>query len=124
MRKSAKRGVTLFEVLIVVAIIALVAGGVAVGSFKYWIGSQKKVTESNARTLRRAVNFWRIEHDPRGCPTLQELHRDGVLDSDSPATDAWGTPWQIECSGESVTVTSHGPDRRAGSDDDIRVPPA
>jgi general secretion pathway protein G len=122
--KARKRGVTLFEVLIVVAIIALVSAGVALGAHRYLISSRKTATATNARNLRFAVKAWWIEHDPSVCPTLQDLHRDGVLDADSPAVDAWGSPWQIECSELNVTVTSHGPDRRAGSADDIRVPPA
>lgn len=122
--RYAECGVTLFEVLIVVAIIALVAAGVAVEAHKYWIVAQKKTAATDARVLRSAVKAWWIEHDPTECPTLKDLQHDGALDPDSPATDPWGTPWRIECSDLNVTVTSHGPDRLAGSADDIRVPPA
>jgi|RhiMethySRZTD1v2_1073278.scaffolds.fasta_scaffold38431_4 general secretion pathway protein G len=125
LRRRSLRGVTLFEVLIVVAIIALVSAGVAVGALGFWTKAQCKTAATNARQLRSAVKAWWVDHDPKVCPTLQDLKRDGTLDTDSPATDPWGTPWQIECTEEpNATVTSHGPDRQAGNADDIRIPPA
>jgi general secretion pathway protein G len=117
------RGVTLVEVLIVVAIIALVSAGVAVAVFPNWGRAQQKAATANARNLRGAVKTWWVEHDPSLCPDINQLIRDQALDRDSPRTDPWGTPWRIECADHDVTILSDGSDRTAGTSDDIRIPP-
>ena len=116
-----ERATTLVEVLIVVAIIAMVAGGVGVAAFDYWGKAKQKTTATDARTVRQAVRTWRMEHDASGCPKVDELRQAGLLDSDSRSGDAWGEPWLIQCS-EDVSVVSGGPDRKLDTPDDIRVP--
>lgn len=118
-----KRGVTLFEVLIVVAIIALISAGVAVGAMKYWGDAQVRTTESNARTIRGAVKTWWIDHDRSQCPNVADLIAAGTLDRDSTRRDAWGESWHVECVDDDVTVISSGRDRQLGTADDIRIPP-
>lgn len=122
--KWNRRGVTLFEVLIVVAILALVSAGVGVAVMKPWIGAQTRTTEANARAIRGAVKAWWLDHDVERCPSVEDLVTTGTLDRDSPRSDAWGEAWRIECHDQEVTVSSSGRDRRVGTPDDIRVPPA
>ena len=52
--RRARRGVTLVEVLIVVAIIAMVAGGVAVFALPKYKEAQIKNAETGARIVRTA----------------------------------------------------------------------
>ena len=101
------------EVLIVVAIIALVSAGVALAAFKFWCPSQDKSAASNARAIRGAVKAWWMEHDPSLCPSVQELVADQVLDKDNASKDPWGKPWRIECADSDVTIYSDGRDRIA-----------
>ena len=114
---------TLVEVLIVVAIMALVAAGVAVAAMGYYQNAKLKTAGINARGVREAVKGWWMKNDDEKCPTMDDLLKDGILDEDSARKDPWGTSWRIECSGLSVTVSSDGPDRKQGTPDDIRVPP-
>lgn len=109
--------------LIVVAIMALIASGVGIGVFKYWIHAQEKTAQTSARTLRAAVKAWWTTHDSGACPQVGELLGDGTLDKDSPTRDPWGGAWRIECAGDDVTISSSGRDHEAGTEDDIRVPP-
>ena len=73
---------------------------------------------SNASNLR-AFGF-------AGCPTVQqvmELTPEPArtdLRKDTNGIDPWGTPYQIECDHDRVQVFSMGPDKRAGTADDIR----
>ncbi len=114
---------TLFEVLIVVAILALVASGVAIAAFDAFVGAQEDTARSNAQNIRLAAKAWWIRHDPGTCPTVETLITDGVLERGSPKKDPWGTSWRIECVDDDATIVSSGRDRRADTPDDIRVPP-
>jgi general secretion pathway protein G len=122
-RKHHTRGMTLIEILVVVGLIALIAGAVAVAVVPRWIHGQERMAETNARTIRGAVKTWWVEHDASTCPELEQLVSDGVLDKDSPHMDPWKNPWKITCADQDVTISSAGPDRMSGTGDDIRVPP-
>jgi hypothetical protein len=114
----------LVEVLIVVAIMSLVAGGVAVAAYKYYEYAKVQTATTNARAVRNGVKGWMMLFGGSECPTMPELIRRGGLDEDARRTDPWGMPWRIECSGGAVTVYSNGPDRERDTPDDIRVPPS
>lgn len=122
-RGARTRGVTLFEVLIVVAILAMVAGAVAVVAIGYFDRARIRMAETNARTVRAAVKGYWIENHTAECPTVQELVHEEVLDRDNASKDPWGTAWRIECNGRDVIVSSNGRDLLPGTGDDIRVPP-
>jgi general secretion pathway protein G len=116
------RGVTLFEVLIVVAILAMVAGGVAVFALPRFQDSQKKTAESGARTIRMAVQQWQAANNETSCPTVSQLIQDKQLDSGQNTNDPWGQAYNLNCSDDEVTVSSNGPDKKKGTKDDISVP--
>jgi len=107
----------------VVAIIALVSGGVAIAAFKFHEPAKRKTATTSARAIRGAVKSWWLEHESSQCPSLKELIDDEALDEDNAQADPWGKPWRIDCANNDVTVSSTGSDRIAGTADDIRVPP-
>jgi general secretion pathway protein G len=121
-RRARKRGVTLFEVLIVVAILALVAGGVGIAALQYYERARIRMSETNARAVQGGVETWWIDNDSGACPSVSDLLENGSMKHGSPTRDAWGGDWQIRCSGKDVSVASAGPDRKLGTEDDIRVP--
>jgi hypothetical protein len=65
-----------------------------------------------------------------GCPTVQQIMdlttpeyaRTSLL-MDTNGIDPWGTPYQVECDPDKVHVFSMGPDKQAGTADDIRWKP-
>lgn len=122
-RRRLVRGASLLEILIAVAIMAMIAGAVGVGAYRAYRDSQVRTAAMNARTIRGAVKSYWVSADTGDCPTFADLVRGRALDEDSPRKDPWGTPWRIECSEDRVSVSSDGPDRKSGTDDDIRVPP-
>ena len=91
----ARRGVTLFEVLIVVAILAMVAGGVAFFALPKFKEAQVKTAESAARVIRQAAQSWQA---------------------------TWGQAFTLTCTDDEVTVTSTGPDKKKGTKDDVSIP--
>ncbi len=122
-RRQAARGMTLIEIMIVVAIIAMVAGGVAAVAIPRLNDASKTQARTNCRGVRNAVKQWRVsEGDYTGCPTMSQLIEDKFLDAGQDLNDPWGQSYDISCSDDEVTVTSPGPDKNLGSKDDISVP--
>ena len=120
--RAASRGVTLIEVLIVVAILSLIAAGVTVAVFPRFKEAQMKTTETNAREIRNAVSRWRGLHGGSDCPTISQLVQDKEIDSASKTDDPWGSAFKITCTEDEVIVSSPGPDKKDGTADDIIVP--
>ena len=122
MRRALSRGVTLIEVMIVVVILGLIAGGVAVAVFPKLKEAQVKTTRTSAMELRRAAETWRGAHASDECPTADGLKAEKAIDSASKITDAWDDPFKIVCDGDETIVNSMGPDKKENTADDIRVP--
>jgi len=101
-----QRGVTLIEVMIVVVILGLIAGGVAVAVFPKLKKAQVDTTTTSARALRSVAETWRSEHASDQCPTPQVLLNDHAIDSASKITDAWDDPFTITCTEDETVVTS------------------
>lgn len=120
----SQRGFTIMEVLIVLAIIALIMG-VLVGPKLFKAGDEAKAR--NAHTL--AVQFttayarWSIDHEA-GCPSaLTDLVK--YMTNKSDTKDPWGNDFVMVC-GESAPpesegfgIISKGKDAKQGTDDDI-----
>lgn len=122
LRRAATRGVTLVEVLIVVAIMALIAGGVSFLVLPRYREAQVKTAKTNARNIRNvATQHVAMKGD---CPTVQTLIADKELDSAGDTKDPWGGEFTIKCEGDDITVSSPGPDKKAPSPDDIVAGPA
>jgi general secretion pathway protein G len=121
-RRALERGVTLFEVMIVVAILAMVAGGVAVFALPKFKEAQIKSAETGARVIRQAVQHWQVANSESSCPTISQLMQEKHLDSGQNTKDPWGQAYSMSCADDDVTVVSMGPDKKKGTKDDISVP--
>ncbi|HVZ33265.1 MAG TPA: type II secretion system protein [Polyangiaceae bacterium] len=120
--RHATAGVTLVEVLIVVAIMALLASGVAFAILPKYKEAQKSTAEQGARVLRNAVQDWQRLNNESSCPTMTQLVEGKQIDSASKTDDPWGMPWILTCTEDEVFVQSSGPDKKVGTADDISVP--
>ncbi len=121
--RAAARGMTLIEIMIVVAIIAMVAGGVAVVAIPKMKEAQITQAATGARVIRSAVSQWQLsENEYSECPTVSQLIDDKQLDSGQNSQDPWGQDFAITCADDEVIVTSAGPDKKVGSKDDITIP--
>ncbi|MBW2526425.1 MAG: prepilin-type N-terminal cleavage/methylation domain-containing protein [Deltaproteobacteria bacterium] len=123
-RRGRQRCVTLVEVLIVVAIMALIAGGVSFMILPKYRQAQIDTANTTARTIRQAATMWRSLKGGAGeCPTVSVLIEEKEIDPSSTTEDPWGQPFTISCSEDDVTVSSPGPDGKEGSKDDISIGP-
>ena len=122
-KRAAARGMTLIEIMIVVAIIAMVAAGVAVVAIPKMKVAQITSAGTGARVIRTAVNQWQLaENEYSTCPTVSQLVSDKQLDAGQQTADPWGQDYVITCADDEVIVASAGPDKKMGSKDDIVIP--
>ncbi len=124
LRRALSRGVTLIEILIVLAIVGLIAGGVAVVAVPKYKESQVNQAKIDARTIHPVAEKYRVDHPGDPCPTVELLRDKKELSAASKITDPWDTPYKIICGDEDTSVLSWGPDKKEGTNDDIRIPEA
>jgi len=74
---------------------------------------------TEVRTLRSAALMGRVHGDPERCPTVQERLGEGELDPSASSEDEWGQPFELECPAGDIVVRARGPDRIAGTRDDV-----
>lgn len=110
-----QRGMTLIEIMIVLAIMAAVMGGVMVSVRSGMNRTKISDTKTRANQVLAMIDVERIA-DPRAQPGIDAL---GM--SESQLVDGWGNRFQIEYSGNTVKIVSGGPDGSIGGADDITV---
>jgi general secretion pathway protein G len=121
LRRLASRGVTLIEILIVLAIVGLIAGGVAVVAIPKYAEAQKKQAKNDVIAIHPIAEKYRVDH-PGNCVTVEQLRAEKELNASSKITDPWETPYQIRCAEDETYVLSFGPDKKEGTADDIKIP--
>ena len=121
-RRRARRGFSLIEIVVAIAIIGMLSAAVAVAVIKKKVEADKSLSRTNAQTIRLGVKSWWITHDSGTCPSVKTLVADGEIDKGKVDKDAWEQPWRLKCEDSDVTVLSNGPDKLPDTEDDIRVP--
>lgn len=116
--KKAARGVTLVEVLIVVAIMAVISGGVTIVAFPLYKESRIKAAVVGAGQVKTAAELEKNMGDA-DCPSIQDLVKSKKLDAKR-VDDPWGTTYKVDCGDGEIHVTSAGNDKKFGTPDDIR----
>src|SRR3954464_9809163 len=101
-RRAISRGVTLIEILIVLAIVGLIAGGVAVVAIPKYAESQKNQAKIDARTIHPVAEKFRVDHPGQQCPTVEQLRTEKELSAASKITDPWDSPYAIRCNEEDI----------------------
>ncbi len=122
--KSKKRGFTLIEILIVVAIIGLIASLIMPNIFKKFEESKTKIAQAQVETLSSAVRSYMLDED-KCPPSLGDLIKKPsddkkwhgpYLSKKKIPLDPWGHPYYYKCPGEhgSFDLCSLGPDNKMG----------
>jgi general secretion pathway protein G len=121
-RAAASRGMTLIEIMVVVAIISMLMGSVAVGAFS----ALERAKVKNAKMIIKAVEQGLVAYqtdNTDSCPkALNDLYVQKYLTKDP--KDPWGEPLVFKCPGEhnkdGADILSKGKDKQEGTPDDIK----
>jgi len=121
LKKRRRRGVTLIEVLIVIAIMALIAGGVGFMVFPKIKQARIDTAKNDCREIQKIATQYMALNVGVDCPTVQTLIDEKELQHEGGGADPWGTPYELSCGADEVSVVSAGPDAQMGTEDDIFV---
>ena len=115
-------GMTLIEIMVVVAIIGLLMGTGGVVAYGRWQKARITNAKQVVNNLKQALQHYAMDNkDP--CPKdLKELYTQKLINKEP--KDPWGEDLIYKCPGEhdtdSADITSKGPDRKEGTEDDIK----
>jgi prepilin-type N-terminal cleavage/methylation domain-containing protein len=115
--RQRRQGMTLVEIMAVLVIIALVAGGVGFAILPNIERAKIKQTRIDAKAITSAATMYMADYNE--CPTVQQLLDDKILDKNKSTKDAWDNDFNIECDEDGPLAVSAGPDKQLGTDDDI-----
>lgn len=120
-------GFTLMELLLVLAIIGLLMGGVAVGYTSIMDNARATKAEQNIGTITAYIQQYSVKHNGKIPPAGEGLRalisRNITSDEDLLKQDPWGEAWEYRVpnkrSKDKFDLFSKGKDKQADTDDDI-----
>jgi general secretion pathway protein G len=126
--RSRRRGFTLIEILVVIAILAVIGSVAAVKYMAYLKDAAVKTAGIKLRELEKTVELYYSQHQkyPETLDELvtpQEVGAQSVLKK-SGTLDPWKSPilYEVTAGQEPpFELTSFGPDGRQGTEDDITL---
>lgn len=119
-------GLTLLEIMIVLAIIALIMGLVVGPMIMKQFGSARRelAAAAVAKIVNEAYPMWAQANPDKQCPASMEALLD--FSNSKVNRDPWGKPYRLLCGPDAPTgvvgiaVVSNGPDQREGTEDDVK----
>lgn len=125
-RRSVRRAFSLLEVMLVLAIIAIMTAAVAYNLIGASERAKIKATVGMLGTIQNAIKAHQIDKSamPASLPALQAGGKMSYLDADKKLVDAWGREFLFStqpANGHDYQLYSKGPDGLFPSADDIDV---
>jgi general secretion pathway protein G len=112
-RRSAPRGMTLIEIMVVLVILGMIASLIGYNVMGQLKDAKKKTAELDVKNIANAVDMYQVKHQhlPESLDTLvpndiKEIHK-----------DPWGSAYVYRPSGDAYEVLSYGPDKAEGGGD-------
>jgi len=118
----AARGMTLLEIMVVIAIIGIVTSAIAVGVVGYLNRAKVQACKAKIHNISQAIEVYMMDSD---CPQSLSVLADSsnALLKEKQLKDEWQQEFIFNCpsqkEGRSYDLCSKGPDKREGTPDDI-----
>jgi len=108
------RGMTLIEIMVVIAILGMIAAVVAVNVMRSFADAQRKTVATDFKTLESQLDLFLLQKGrlPTQSEGLNVLVQSGI--SRETPRDPWGNPYRYGLNGGEVTLTSCGSDGEPG----------
>ena len=125
-RRRGQRGMTLLEIMIVLAILALIMG-LVVGPKVMKLFSKSKediVAATVKKYASEAFPLWSQANPDKACPASIEALNEYMNNKEN--KDAWGQPYRLLCGAnlpagaQGIAIASNGPDQKENTPDDIK----
>lgn len=125
-QRMMRRGFSLLEVMLVLAIIAIMTAAVAISISGMGERAKIKATKSMLGTIQSAIKAYQIDKSavPASLQVLQQGGKLSYLDPDKKLVDAWGEGFLYSPSpsnGHDYQLFSKGSDKQFQTADDIDV---
>ena len=119
--RNTQRGMTLIEIMVVVAIIGMLMGTVGVYAFGRFEKAKITDTKMVIKNVESALVHYQTENND-ACPkAISDLVAQKILPKEP--LDAWNQPLIFKCPGQHNTdgadIVSKGKDKQEGTADDI-----
>ena len=121
-RRRSARGMTLIEIMVVVAIISMLMGTVAIGAFSQLEKAKVKDAKMVIKAVEQGLVAYQTDNTD-SCPkALVDLYTQKYLTKEP--KDPWGEPLVFKCPGEhnkdGADLVSKGKDKQEGTADDVK----
>jgi general secretion pathway protein G len=120
-RGQRQLGMTLLEIMIVLALLGLVTGAIVAGVIPAFKRGKIKTAKTAMTQMAGVVAQYSTDNEGKCPATVDDLVTSGFM-SKSQMKDPWGSNYVIkDCEGaEGAHVVSLGPDKQEGTADDIK----
>lgn len=123
-RSHRKQAFTLIEILLVVGIMAMLAGVIGLNLRGTGQGARIKITKVTLANVKGALSEYDLEYHklPESLDALVDPNKGPILDAETVPTDEWKNALRFKNEGGRLHVYSAGPDGNWGNADDLRTP--
>jgi general secretion pathway protein G len=122
-RRHADRGMTMLEIMIVLAIIGLVMSVVGVGVYSSYKKAQKKIAQVAVNEIAAKTVQYMTDNNNECPKTIDDLVAQKYMPKKQ--KDPWNHEFILRCPGvvnvDGIDVVSVGPDGQEGTADDIKA---
>jgi general secretion pathway protein G len=119
--RAVQRGMTLIEIMVVIAIIGILSTAIGVGVVNYMKKAKVDATKAQLRTVANAVDLYAAEND---FPSDLRVVLEDKLVKEKQLVDPWREDFIYSYPGSrnpdnTYDLCSKGPDKVEGNDDDL-----
>ena len=122
-RRTAEAGMTMLEIMIVLAIIGLVMSVVGVGVFQSFKKAQKKIAQVAVNEIASKTVQYMTDNNNECPKSVDDLVAQKYMPKKQ--KDPWNHDFILRCPGtvntDGIDVVSLGPDGQEGTPDDIKA---